>query len=74
MSDPTINGLRRMNNKLDESMSGIRDFMDRQMNGEEPDSEEFAHLVEKQGVAKDALQAQFKLYEKPMKTVLNETK
>ena len=74
MTSQSINGLRRMNNKYDDAGDSMRDFMDRQMNGETPNPDEFMHLLEKRIVAKDALQAQFKLYEKPMKTVLNETK
>jgi hypothetical protein len=74
MSNPTLSGLRRMEAKYDQTDSDMKDFMERQMNGEQPDSEEFTNLLEQRSVAKAAMEAQFKLFEKPMKTALNETK
>jgi hypothetical protein len=52
----------------------MNDFMRRQANGEQPDPAEFMSILTKRSVVHDAMQAQSKLYEKPMQTVLNETK
>ncbi|MFC7516074.1 hypothetical protein ACFQUU_13750 [Herbaspirillum sp. GCM10030257] len=73
-SSQSMYALRRTNDKLDGANDQIDHFMERQMNGEKPDPAEFMKLLEKQATAQQALQAQFKLLEKPMKTVLNETK
>ena len=73
-SSQSMYALRRTNDKLDGTNDRIHDFMERQMNGEKPDPEEFMKLLEKQANTQQVLQAQFKLHEKPMKTVLNETK
>ncbi|RJF96874.1 hypothetical protein D3870_21075 [Noviherbaspirillum cavernae] len=73
-SSQSMHALRRANDKLDGTIGQIDHFMERQMNGERPDPAEFMQLLEKQATAQQALQAQFKLFEKPMKTVLNETK
>lgn len=69
-----INSLRRMTAQYDAAGQGMNDFTQRQMQGEHPDPEAFMKLLEQRATTKDAMQAQFKLYEKPMKTVLNETK
>lgn len=74
MTNSTLNGLRRLNAKYEQAGEGMNDFVNREMNGEKPDSHEFMKLLEQRSIAKDAMQAQFKLFEKPMKTVLGETK
>jgi hypothetical protein len=70
----TLNALRRLTNRFDAAGDGIHDFIQSEMHGENPDPEAFLHLLEQRATAKDALQAQFKLQEKPIKTVLNEVK
>jgi hypothetical protein len=69
-----MNGLRRLNNKFDETGEQMADFLKRQAAGEKPDPNEFTALLEKRAVTHDAMAAQFKLYEKPLKTVLQETR
>jgi len=73
-TNQALHDLRRTNNKLDDNNDQLHDFMDRQMHGENPDPNEFMQIMEQRSNAKSAMQAQFRLYEKPMKTVLNETK
>lgn len=75
MSDNhVINGLRRLSSKFDATAEEMADFLKRQAAGEKPDPNEFAALLEKRSVTHDAMAAQFKLYEKPLKTVLQETR
>jgi hypothetical protein len=69
-----MNGLRRLNSKFDETGEQMTDFLKRQAAGEKPDPDEFAKLLEKRAVTHDVMAAQFKLYEKPLKTVLQETR
>jgi hypothetical protein len=69
-----LHSLRRLSNRFDAAGDGIQDFMQREMHGEKPDPEAFLHLLEQRATTKDALQAQSKLHEKPLKTVLNEAK
>jgi hypothetical protein len=69
-----MNGLRRLNSKFDETGEKMADFLKRQAAGEKPDPNEFAKLLEKQSAQRDVMAAQFKLYEKPLKTVLQETR
>lgn len=72
--NPTLAGLRRLNDKYDNQAMEINRFLNAEKNGETQDPELFHKLLEQRSVTKDAMQAQFKLYEKPLKTVLNETK
>jgi hypothetical protein len=74
MSDNTLNSLRRLTGKFDEAGEKMNTFFERQRNGEKPDPKEFASLLEKRSITQSAMSAQFKLFEKPMKTVLQETK
>lgn len=76
MSDynPAMSALRRLNTRYDEQASQITDFNQRQADGENPDQDEFMKLLDQRSVTQMAMQSQFKLYEKPLKTVLNETK
>lgn len=77
MSNNTSNALqnlRRLNGKFDEAGEQMAKFYERQMKGENPDPQEFASLLEKRSITQSAMSAQFKLFEKPMKTVLQETK
>ncbi|OGB25908.1 MAG: hypothetical protein A3I66_12065 [Burkholderiales bacterium RIFCSPLOWO2_02_FULL_57_36] len=80
MSDISTQGshaffaLRRLDNKFTDQQNGINDFMESHANGENPDPALFSKLLEQRSVTHQAMQAQFKLHEKPLKTVLNETK
>lgn len=70
----TLFGLNRLNNKFEEQGNQLNDFMGSQARGESPDPEMFAKLLEQRSVTHQAMQAQFKLYEKPLKTVMTEAK
>jgi len=73
-SNPVLANLHRLGNKFDDIGDAIQDFMARQAAGEKPDPDEFSRLMELQSVDKSAMQAQFNLLQKPLKTVLNEVK
>lgn len=70
----TFQNLRRFDGKLDSINHEINDFMRAQAAGEAPDPEQFSQLIERRMTTQQAMQAQFKLNEKPLKTVLNETR
>jgi hypothetical protein len=73
-SNQTINALRRYNARDDQTGDQMNDFLQRQANGEKPNPNEFMDMLQKRAAIHDAMQAQFKLYEKPIKTVLNDAK
>lgn len=73
-SNPVLRNLRHMEKKFDGIGQEINDFNRRQAAGEMPDPEVFMDLLQKQSVTKSAMTAQFNLLQKPLKTVLNETK
>jgi len=69
----TIPTLRRMDSKVDAINEEVEGVMEDQASGGNPDPTEFMQLMEKRMNAQQAMQAQFKLNEKPLKTVLNES-
>lgn len=73
-SNPVLHNLRHMDKKFDEIGQKINDFNRQQAAGEMPDPAAFMDLLQKQSVTKSAMSAQFNLLQKPLKTVLNETK
>lgn len=73
-TNQTMVALRRLTHKFDAVGDRINDFSQRQANGENPDPAEFMKLLEARSHTQIAMQAQFKLHEKPLKTVLNETR
>ncbi len=76
-SDPinqTTFALRRLTQRFDGTGEQINDFLRRQAHGEPVDPQQFMKLMELRSHAQQAMQAQFKLHEKPLKTVLNETR
>ena len=74
MSDnQTINALRRLSNRSDAADDEMNAFMQRQASGEKPDPAEFSAILTKRSVVHDAMEAQFKLNDKPLKTALSET-
>jgi hypothetical protein len=73
-SNPALQAIQRLNTKYEEIGDNMKNFMERQASGEEPDPEEFAQLLEAQSTTKSALAAQVSLLQKPIKTVLNESK
>jgi len=72
--NPVLQNLRHLNQKFDEVTGQLNDFSRRQADGEIPDPAEFTALLQKQSVTKSAMTAQFNLLQKPLKTVLNESK
>ena len=70
----TMSALHRLTNKFDAAGGQINDFTQRCAQGEKPDPAEFMRLLEQQSITKDVMQAQVKLHEKPLKTVMNETR
>lgn len=73
-SNPVLQNLRHMDKKFDEIGQKINDFNRQQADGDMPDPEKFMDLLQKQSITKSAMNAQFNLLQKPLKTVLNETK
>lgn len=65
--------MRRLSNRYDNANEGLDDYYQRQMHGEEPDAAEFFSLVQQRSTSQQAMEAQFKLHEKPLKTVLSES-
>lgn len=66
--------LRRLEKHYDESDMKMRDFMAADAAGEEPDPADFMKMLEQHSVSRRAMEAQTKLHEKPLKTVLTEAK
>ncbi len=73
-SNPVLRNLRHLDKKFDEIGQKVNDFNRQQAAGETPDPAAFMDLLQKQSVTKSAMSAQFNLLQKPLKTVLNETK
>jgi hypothetical protein len=74
MSSQMIQSLRRLSNRSDETAEQMADFARRQTGGEQPDPAEFGALLRQRSVTHDVMSAQLKLLEKPLRTVLQETK
>jgi hypothetical protein len=66
--------LHRLNNKYDDVDDQLRDIMQRQQLGEEPDAQQFMKLLEKHSIVEQAMEAQFALRDKPQQTALNESR
>lgn len=75
MADLNLHGLqalRQLDRKNDAADAHMRDFMQRQADGEQPDPAEFEQLMGQRMVIRNAMAVQAQLYEKPIKTVLSE--
>lgn len=72
--NPVLQNLRHLTQKFDSLGDQMSDFSRRQADGEMPDPEQFMALMQKQSVTHTAMTAQFNLLQKPLKTVLNESK
>lgn len=70
----SIDPMRRLDRKLDATNHQIDDFMQAQAAGEQPDPAAFTALLEKRMTVQQAMEAQLKLHEKPLKTALTETR
>lgn len=65
--------MRRLSARYDTANEGLDDYCQRQMRGEEGDAAEFFALVQQRATSQQAMEAAFKLQEKPIKTVLSES-
>lgn len=70
----SIAPLRHMDRKLDATNDRLDDFMQAQAAGEKPDPAAFTAMLEQRMTVQQAMQAQLKLHEKPLKTVLTESR
>jgi len=71
-NDKTIDALHRMNKRWDNVENGVKDFMQKQVSGQNPDPQEFMDLMAKQSTTQLGMQAQMNLHEKPMKNILGD--
>ena len=71
---PTLNILRHLDHKFNETDAKMDEFMELQVQGEEPDPAEFMQLVERQMIVQKVMSAQLQLNEKPVRTVLSEVR
>lgn len=72
--NPVVRTLKHLETRFDEAGANMSDFMQADAAGEKPDPAEFVKMLEQRSVTQRAMEAQFKLFEKPLKTVLNEVK
>lgn len=73
-TNPVLQSLRHLTQRYDDLGDKLSDLNRRQADGEHPDPTEFVDLLKKQSVVHSALNAQFGMLQKPLKTVLNESK
>lgn len=69
-----LESMRHLDAKYQQINEQQSDFIRRQTNGEKPDPDEFTKLLELQSVTGTAMTAQFGLYQKPLKTVLSDSR
>ncbi|KQZ44733.1 hypothetical protein [Duganella sp. Root1480D1] len=72
--NPVVQSLHRLDRKFEDIGDQMHEFYRRQANGEKPNPTEFTRLLEQQSLTHSAMTAQFNLLQKPLKTVLNESK
>lgn len=65
--------MRRLSTRYDDANEGLDDYYRRQIHGDEPDAAEFFALVQQRATSQEAMEAQLKLHEKPIKTVMSES-
>ncbi|RSZ61097.1 hypothetical protein HF313_16465 [Massilia atriviolacea] len=73
-NNPITRALRRLETHFDDADQRMRDFMAAEAAGDKPDPDSFLHMLEQRSVTRRAMEAQHKLHEKPLKTVLTEAK
>lgn len=73
-SSPALEPLRRGQQKIDQVNGQIENFMHAQASGEKPDPGAFMAMLEKRMTVQQSMQAQLKLHEKPLKSVLTESR
>lgn len=69
-----LQNLRHLNEKYETITEQQHSFMKRQAQGENPDPNEFFKLLEQQSVTHTAMTAQFNLIQKPLKTVITDSR
>lgn len=72
--NPVLQNLRHLNEKYEMLHDRRSDFLRRQNDGEKPDPNEFMSLLEQQATTQTAMKAQFNLIQKPLKTVLTDSR
>ncbi|HEY4542817.1 MAG TPA: hypothetical protein VIG66_10650 [Noviherbaspirillum sp.] len=72
--NPVLKSLRRLEDKYTSIADQQHDFIARQAKGENPDPDEFMKLLEQQSVTHTAMTAQFNLIQKPLKTVITDSR
>lgn len=70
----TMPVIRRLSNKLDDADQQMDVYLQGQANGEASDGGEFLKMLEQRTVTQKAMEAQLKLNEKPVKTVMTESR
>jgi hypothetical protein len=69
-----LNNIRHLDDKFNQLDVQQSEFLRAQTAGEHPDPNVFIKLLEKQSVTGTAMTAQFNLYQKPLKTVLTDSR
>lgn len=64
--------LRHLSNKLDNCNKQLDGYMQDQANGNQVDGGAFLKMIEQRTVTQQAMEAQLKLKEKPLRTVLSD--
>jgi len=73
-SNPVMKSMRHLHQRYEEAGKDLNNFMRDQTRGEQPDPSQFLDALKRQSLTHTAMTAQFGLLQKPLKTVLNETK
>jgi hypothetical protein len=73
-SHPVLQSLRHLNQKFEGIGRQLNEFNRSQADGEEPDPGQFMALLQQESVTRSAMMAQFNLLQKPLKTVLSESR
>ncbi|PFH10299.1 hypothetical protein BCF11_2717 [Collimonas sp. PA-H2] len=68
----TVPVLRHLSSKLDSCNQQLDGYMQDQANGAQVDGAEFLKMIEQRTVTQQAMEAQLKLKEKPLRTVLSD--
>ncbi len=73
-NDRIMHALNRLERRFDENGAQVSEFLAADAAGEQPDPAQFSKLLEIRSVTRRVMEAQFKMHEKPLKTVLGEVK
>lgn len=72
--NPVLQRLRTLENRYEKINENQKDFLNRQASGDNPDPNEFMDLLQKQSLTKTAMTAQFSLLQRPLKTVITDSR